>query len=241
MSEHYSIWPLPPRRIGIGRRGDIARVLDFTRLPVGMQETLSLILLLPFGALLTVLFRTVGGVQTFGTFSPVLIALSFAHADWRTGLAVLLSVLALGLGGRWLLNGLRLLMVPRLGVLLTGVVLAMAIAVSVLDELGFVPSARAVILPMVILTSLVERFHVRVEEDGALAACKLLVTTLLVACLCLPILMWRDLGWFVVSFPESLLVVAGLLVLLGRYSGYRLTELLRFRDLVRERGEGHRP
>jgi len=34
-------------------------------------------------------------------------------------------------------------------------------------------------------------------------------------------------------FPELLLVLLGLTLLLGRYSGYRLMDLLRFRNLAR--------
>jgi uncharacterized membrane protein len=35
-------------------------------------------------------------------------------------------------------------------------------------------------------------------------------------------------------FPEMLLVLLALTLVLGRYSGYRLTELYRFRALARE-------
>jgi hypothetical protein len=43
----------------------------------------------------------------------------------------------------------------------------------------------------------------------------------------------RSIGRFVITYPESLLCVVALLVLTGRYTGYRLTELWRFRDLRR--------
>ena len=36
---------------------------------------------------------------------------------------------------------------------------------------------------------------------------------------------------FIFVFPESLLLVLALALLLGRYTGYRVTELLRFRAL----------
>jgi hypothetical protein len=37
---------------------------------------------------------------------------------------------------------------------------------------------------------------------------------------------------FVLVFPETLLVLLAAMLLLGRYTGYRLTELLRFRELA---------
>jgi len=210
-----------------------ARVLDLSRLPVGMQQTLAVLLLLPAGALITAVFRNVVGIQTFGTFSPALIALSFLYSDLRTGLAVFVLVLAIGLGLRGLLEKLKLLMVPRLSVLLTAVVLCLAAAVSVLDYVGLTPSVQAVVLPLVIMTMMIERFFIRREEDGLGSALKLFAGTMLVAACCLALLRWEQLGRIALHFPECELFLAAALLLVGRYSGYRLAELIRFRDLAR--------
>jgi len=42
----------------------------------------------------------------------------------------------------------------------------------------------------------------------------------------------RGLQTLFLVYPELLLIILGLLVAVGRYTGYRLTELLRFRDLA---------
>lgn len=115
--------------------------------------------------------------------------------------------------------------------MLTVIVLCMAMAVLILDYLGLTPSARAVILPLVIMTMMIERFYVTSEEDGLRYALKLLAGTIVVAACCLLLLRWEELGRLALRFPESTLVIAAGLLLIGRYSGYRLTELLRFRDL----------
>ena len=72
------------------------------------------------------------------------------------------------------------------------------------------------------------------EEDGARASFRTLLFTLSVAA-CISVVVSRA---FVIQhmlrYPETVgLVMAGLL-LLGRYTGYRLTELYRFRDFVRD-------
>ena len=41
----------------------------------------------------------------------------------------------------------------------------------------------------------------------------------------------RALQSFLLVYPELLLVILGLLIAVGRYTGYRLTELIRFRDI----------
>ena len=209
-----------------------AGIADLTRLPIGMQNTLAVLLLLPVGALITAVFRNMVGVSTYGTFTPALLALSFLYSDLVTGLVVFVMVLTIGLAVRAMLERLKLLMVPRLSVMLTVVVLCLVMAVSILDHLGLTPSARAVIFPLVIITMLLERFYICREEDGAKTAWKLLGGTVAVASCCLLILAWQELGRTFLSFPELELLVASVLLLIGRYSGYRLTELIRFRDLA---------
>ena len=48
---------------------------------------LKVILLLPLGALVTAIVRTIIGTRTFGTFTPTLLALAFVYNDWRTGVS----------------------------------------------------------------------------------------------------------------------------------------------------------
>lgn len=212
-------------------------IVDLTRLPIGMQETLAILLLLPAGALITSIFRNVVGIRTFGTFTPSLLALSFVYADWRVGTIVFALVMAIGLGCRALLDQVKLLMVPRLSVVLTLVVLCLTLAVSTFDHFGLTPSARAVILPLVILTMMIERFYINAEEDGLRNAAKVLTGTLAVALCCLMVLRGQSLGRLALTYPEAQVVVAAALILVGRYSGYRLTELWRFRDLAIPRQE----
>ena len=232
----YSIRQLfPPPALVALPENRLWSIVDLTRLPPGMQAIVTLILLLPLAALITAIFRNIIGLRTFGTFTPSLIALSFSHADWRTGAVVFFVVFAIGVVGRLLLNKLKLLMVTRLSVILTMVVLCMILAVSILDYLGLTPSANAVLLPMVILTMMIERFNITAEEDGHPEAFKMLANTLVVAICCLFVLRIKVVGRLMLIFPEVQLLNAAALLLIGRYSGYRLTELWRFRDIAQVR------
>ncbi len=209
-----------------------ADIFDLNRLPQSMHETLAVILLLPLGALVTAVFQTMVGVRTIGTFSPTLIALSFVLADWRTGFAVFTLVIMVGLMSRAVLDRLKLLMVPRLGFMLTLVVSILVFTISVLDYFRFTPSHQAVLLPLVILTMTVERFYVASAEDGVPAAIKLMLGTILVSFCCYLTLGWQHVGTLVFRFPEVHLVTLAAFIYLGRYTGYRLTELWRFRDIL---------
>jgi transglutaminase-like putative cysteine protease len=208
------------------------QIVDLKRLPVPMHTVMKILLLLPFAALITAILRNVVGLQTFGTFSPALLAMSFIYADLKTGLAILAIAVAVGLVGRSLLERLRLLMVPRLSIILTMVILCVVFGVSILHYLLPSLSAEVVLLPMVIMTMLIERFHVTAEEDGMVYTLQLAAGTLFVAILCYLVLRWQDVGNLVLTYPEIHFFTIAAFIFLGRYAGYRMTELWRFKDLV---------
>ena len=214
-----------------GQRHPI-QILDLSRLPIPMHTVLRVLLLLPFGALITVIIRNVVGIGTFGTFSPALLVMSFIYANWETGVAILLIVVMAGVVSRTFLERLRLLAVPRLSIILTIVILCVVFGMSILYYLLPEIVTDAVLLPMVILTMLIERFYVTTEEDGLMYTVQLAAGTLLVAALVYAILAWNEVGQFVLVYPESHLFTIAIFIVLGRYAGYRITELWRFRDLV---------
>jgi hypothetical protein len=228
----YAVAKIPPPPGALRGRRHPVDIVDLSRLPLEMHEPLEVILLMPLGALLTAIFRTIIGISTFGTFTPSLIALAFVYNDWRTGVVVFIITVMLGLASRSLLDRLKLLLVPRLSIILTLVVLCMVFGVSLLQYFDLTPSTQAVLLPMVILTMTVERFYLTSEEDSVRHALRLLAGTLLVSFLCYLVLRWRTVGAVLLLYPEMHLFTVGVLILLGRYTGYRLTELWRFRDLV---------
>jgi hypothetical protein len=211
-------------------------IFDLTRLPISMKKTLTLLLLLPTGALITAFFRNLIGIRTFGTFTPTLLALSLVNSDWRIGVVIFFLILGVGLLCRVLLNWLKLLAVPRLGVILTVVVICLIVAVSACEYFGFAPTARSILLPVVIMTMMIERFFITLEEDGGKDALKVLCGTIVAAICCFILLHSAPIGQVVLTFPEIQLFIAAVFVLIGRYSGYRLSELWRFRDIVKLQG-----
>ena len=72
------------------------------------------------------------------------------------------------------------------------------------------------------------------DERGAGTAIREGIGTRLVAGLAYTAMSWPPLEHLVFVYPETLLVLFALALLLGRYAGYRLSELVRFRALARE-------
>lgn len=229
----YSVMRIePPQSVLQSEQRHPIQILDLTRMPLPMHTVMSILLLLPFGALITVIVRNVVGIGTFGTFSPALLAMSFIYANWQTGVAILIIVMLAGVVSRTFLERLRLLAVPRLSIILTIVILCVVFGVSILHYVLPEISTDAVLLPMVILTMLIERFYVTTEEDGLVYTVKLAAGTLMVAALVYAVLAWNRVGNFVLVYPEIHFYTIAIFIALGRYAGYRITELWRFSDLI---------
>lgn len=224
----------PPQKLLQAEMRRPSQILDLTRLPVEMHEVMSLMLLLPLGALITAIFRNIIGIRTLGTFAPALLAMSFIYAAWGTGVVILFTVLIAGYAGRYFLDRLHLLMVPRSSIILTLIILCVVFCISLIDYMSSPEGGvRAVLLPLVILTILIERFFVTAEEDGTAFAIQLVVGTLVVATFCYLILRLSRVGEILLVYPELHFFTIAAFIWIGRYSGYRLVELWRFRDMVK--------
>ncbi len=212
--------------------GPLAQLSLFA-LPIQTQAVYSVLLLVPLGALVVAFLRNFIGVQTFGTFMPVLIALAFRETQLLWGIVLFSLLVALGLGLRFYLERLHLLAVPRIGAVLTIVVMLM-LAISILSHrLGLDTGLSVALFPMVILAMTIERMSIVWEERGAAAAVQQGLGSLLVAALCYLFMELRLFRHLLFVFPEALLLVLGGMLLIGRYTGYRLVELRRFREFLR--------
>jgi hypothetical protein len=216
----------------IKRSPNILDRLSLATLPADSQQLVRVLLLLPIGALLVACFRNLVGINTFGIFMPILLALAFRETHLVWGFFFLSILVGVGVVVRWGLNRLKLLMIPRLATVLT-VIVAMMIALVLLgSRYGMHPALSVGLFPMVIMTTTVERFFVIQSEDGTRAALKESLTTAFVASCTYLLFRWIWLREVLFVYPELLLVVVALLLLVGRYSGYRLMELRRFRWLA---------
>jgi hypothetical protein len=218
-------------RAGVTSSGFTA--ISLVDLPLHVQNLYRILLLVPLGALLIVLLRNVIGVQTFGTFMPVLIALSFRETQLVSGLVLFTVIVALGLLVRFYLERLKLLLVPRIAAVVITVIMLMAVVSIVSHRLHLEIGLSVALFPMVILAMTIERMSIVWEEFGPGDAIKQGFGSLLVAAVCYLLIFHPQVEHMMFVFPELLLAVLGITLLLGRYTGYRLTELLRFRDLGR--------
>ena len=186
-------------------------------LPIQTQAVYSVLLMIPIGAFVMVVLRNLVGIDSFGTFMPVLIALAFRETQLLWGVLLFTLLVTLGLSIRFLLIVVMLLMV---------------VISIVAHKLGMETGLSVALFPMVIIAMTIERMSVVWEERGAGEAIRAAAGSLIVASIAYLSMGIEWVQHMVFTFPELLLVVLAAVILMGRYTGYRLTELTRFKALA---------
>ena len=220
-----------------GQRGNVFLTFSFYNLPLDTQILFKVLLMIPVGGLMIAFLRQVIGVKTFGTFMPVLVALAFRETGLVTGLFLFMLVVGLGLVIRNYFDQLKLLLVPRLAAVLTVVVMVLSLLAMITNQVGLVVGLSISLFPIVILTMTIERMTLMWEEYGSREALKVGFSSLFAAVLAFFAMNNETLGHLMFAFPELLLVVLALAMLLGRYNHYKLTEYVRFRALQKSLAE----
>lgn len=207
-------------------------LFSINTLPIEEQGMFKLLLLLPIGALITVFMRIVIGVRTSGTFMPVLIAMAFLQTELITALVSFVLIVALGLLIRGYLSSMNLLLTARIATIIV-IVIFLVGAISLLGyKFGFNTGMTVAFFPIIILAWTIERMSILWEEEGRNEVLIQGGNSLFVALLAYLAMSSIYIEHWFFNFPELNLLVVAIIMLLGRYTGYRLLELRRFRELV---------
>lgn len=209
--------------------------ISLYRLPLPLQTMFTTILLIPIGTLVLSLARNILGVPTFGIFTPILLALFFKETSFGFGLLFFAVVVGIGIFERYILDKFYLLAVPRLSIILTLIILLMIGYAFFSVDLTSISQKHLAFFPIVIVTTIIERLSIQLAEEGIINTLKTLLGTLVISVLVYSLYFISPLEMFIFTNPELLLTIIGLLILVGKYKGYRISEFIRFRDLVRQK------
>jgi hypothetical protein len=201
------------------------------KLPIEEQNMLKMLLLLPLGALVVVFMRIMVGVQTSGTFMPILIALSFLQTTLLPGLASFIAIVAFGLLLRSYLSRLNLLLVARISTIVIIVIFIILFSSLLGYQLGFNTGMTVTLFPIIIIAWTIERMSILWEDEGPREVLIQGGGSLLVAILAYLLMQWPVMAHLSFHFPEINLIIVALILMMGNYTGYKLFELRRFRAM----------
>ncbi len=200
----------------------------------GMPANIIVILLLfPIIASLVAFSRHVIGLKGFGIYIPAVLSVAFVSTGILPGILVFLVVLMTALFTRPILKKFRLPILPRTAMLLMSV----SVAILALLLLGSIYNLDLVIdisiFPLLIIILLTENFMETQLFNSQKEALQITFETLLIAVLCSLLIGSESIQKFVILRPElTLLGVALINLAIGKYTGLRFLEYLRFKDLL---------
>jgi hypothetical protein len=208
-------------------------------------SVLLLVLMLPVIATIVAFLKQVVGVTTFGVYTPSVVTLSLLVIGLKLGLLILLIVVAASVIMRRLLKSYRLSYTPRMAIVLTGVALTIFAAIVLLtwlapinDYAKMTDLITAAIFPMLIMGTLAEKFVSIQTEKGTYSAVRLTTEVTGVAVLCYFIVgEWEYFRTLMLATPDFVFLFLLADILLGRFTGLRITEYIRFKDVLKKAEE----
>lgn len=229
-------------------RGRLEQILDNQRIgPLGFTNflqhairqavsrgvpanTMVLLLLFPLVATIIAAARHFLGLRGFGVFTPAVVSVAFLATGLRLGITLFLGILGLAMIGRIAIRRLRLQYLPHLAMLVW------VMSLGILFLFVFAPEMNSVgIFPILLLVLLTETFISAQISHGAKNAAKMTAETLVLAIVSYILMSMSATQSWVLTHPElTMLALAAANVLLGQFTGLRMLEYWRFRELLRK-------
>jgi len=219
------------------KNADIENFFSYSvyNLPLEQQNALKWLMVFPLAILVVVILRNVIGIKTMGTFTPMLISMALVETGFLKGLICFSIVVGVGLFIRMCLSRLNLLLVPRISAVVVFVILLIQIFAILGYQFDWQVASSALFFPIIIIAWVIERGSIIWEEEGFKNAFKEMLYSLFAAIVIYFVIVNESIRHITFAFNELNVVILFLIMLLGTYTGYRLTELKRFAPLVKSK------
>jgi alpha-L-glutamate ligase-like protein len=198
------------------------------------EKMIGVFLMFPIAALIIVFLRNVVGIQTFGTFMPMLIAAACVQTGLVLGKLVFGSVVAFAVLGQLWLGRFKLRKVPRLAAIIT---LVTILFIGLLHYFGKETNFEfgvLVMFPVIIIAFLAERIHNLAAEQNLRSMFVSCIGTMSAIACSYAAFSSVTLQGLVALLPELFLLVLALQIAAGRWTGMRLLEYIRFRKILNQ-------
>lgn len=195
-------------------------------------QAVILLLILPIIATIFAFLKQIIGITSFGLYTPSIVALSFLALGWQIGLLFLLFILIMGYLTRSAMKRWRLLYIPKVAIILTvlSFTLLLLVAIGTAAGLAF---PRDTVFILLIMSALAENFLNLKTEEGWRSAILGIAETVFGSLLCVFIVQSDWLQSTVLAYPELVLLTIFVNIGLGRWTGLRLVEYFRFREVFK--------
>ena len=133
---------------------------------------------------------------------------------------------------RRIFSKIRLLLVPRISTIVILVIFLIQIITVIAYNLNIEIGLSLLFFPLIITAWIIERSSIVIDESGEKTAIKQNIITLIVATFTYLVISSEQIRYIMYVFNEINISILFLIMLIGTYTGYRLTEIKRFQAIL---------
>lgn len=199
-------------------------------------NTIVLLLIFPIISFFIAFSRHVIGLRGFGVYTPAVLAVAFVSTGIINGVILFLIVLLTTLLARKVMKPLRLQYLPRTAMMMWAVSIGIMLFLLVCGFLGLSIFYTLNIFTILIVMLLSENFMETQLLSSQSEAVRLTIETIFLAIISSFLIGSRTIQEAVILNPElTLLIVAILNIIVGKYNGLRLFEYIRFNSIIEQK------
>jgi hypothetical protein len=168
---------------------------------------------------------------------PVALSITLVSTGFTAGAVLLLTILLASTIARVILKKVRIMQFPKMALSIFVVAIFVFASLVLSARFGMLSVKQISIFPILILILLGEKIVSLQLTRSARETFMITVVTLILGLVGFFLLSWQLFRQAVILYPELILLLIPINIMIGRYFGLRLTEFIRFYALRRDGGK----
>lgn len=200
----------------------------------GMEDSvILLVLFLPVVVTVVTFLRLVIGLSTVGARLPIVFTYTFLVLGWWWGAFVVVVLAFISSFFRFFLFRSHLLYTAKVGILTSFLGLVLLLLLGGMLYFNGAHFDFSSVLIMVILAAMIDRVGGVEGERGWWSLIRIFIESLFISSLAFLLISWEWLQVLLLAHPEVIILFILANVFMGRFTGLRLIEYFRFREVLK--------
>jgi len=213
------------------------------------QGTLIMVIMLPVIATMLGFARHIIGIKSLGLYAPIILTyayfrlgLSAQGETWsdqvyygiKVGLILSATVLLTSYLAHIITKQLRVHYFPKIALVLTAVATSVYVLIIIADLTDKQTFQYTGFLPIILIATISEQFVSILAKKNLRVATSLTITTVLLSMATFSLVIFEPFQNLFLDYPYLIIVTILINMLIGRFTGLRISEYLRFKDILNQ-------
>lgn len=202
-------------------------------------DIIIFLLTIPIITLIIVFLKQIIGLYTGGLYIPTVLALSFIILGLKLGVILFCIIIFTGIFIKFIIQKIHILYIPKLAVIysifslsiLFFLILGLYLNQFFNIDLNLPSKAILSVFPMIVITNIGEKFVKKYLDNGFKYAFKIIIFTLFSAIIAYFIANFSFVKTLIFAYPEIIILIIILELIIGRWTGLKIVEYIRFKDI----------